>query len=201
MAIVAGPQGSGKSTLFPVAATKCDAFNVDERRKQLNAGDSHNIPPALRRQSQRELQGFIEGHILEGPSLAFEGTLAREITFIQAAEAKRQGFVIHLRYLCTDDIAENQERVAARVENGGHGCSPSTLRNTYSASIGNLARAIREFDRVWAWDTTARGKPARAVLVAESGRITWLSPDPPRWLRQGLQGTEFADAGGGRRTS
>ena len=109
--------------------------------------------------------------------------------------------MIHLRYLCTDDIAENQERVAARVENGGHGCSPSTLRNTYSASIGNLARAIREFDRVWAWDTTARGKPARAVLVAESGRITWLSPDPPRWLRQGLQGTEFADAGGGRRTS
>ena len=190
MAVVAGPQGSGKSTLFPVGATKYDHFNVDARRAEL-AGTSHNIPPDIRRRSQQELQAFIEDHIRDDVSFAFEATLGRDITFEQAAEARRRGFQVHLRYLCTDDVAENEQRIAARVENGGHGCSPNTLRRTYASSVGNFARAVREFDRVWAWDTTARGKPPRLVLSAERGRITHLSRAAPGWLRLALRGTEY----------
>src|SRR4051794_23111004 len=113
MAIVAGPQGSGKSTIFPVGSTGHDYFNVDARRAEL-AGRSQKIPAAIRKQSQDELRAFIEGHIRDGRSFAFEATLAQPITFDQAATAREKGFRIHLRYLCTDDIAENERRVAAR---------------------------------------------------------------------------------------
>jgi len=38
MQVVAGPSGSGKSSLFPVAATGVDYFNVDDRCAELNRG-------------------------------------------------------------------------------------------------------------------------------------------------------------------
>ncbi len=190
MSIVAGPQGSGKSTLFPVANTGFDHFNVDERRQQL-AGTSHNIPPSVREQSQRELRSFIEGHIRDGRGFAFEATLARDITFEQAAEARGRGFRVKLQYLCTDDIQENLHRVAARVRNKGHGCSPETLHSTYEASLRNLPRALKEFDHVLGWDTTVRNQPARLVLDARRGKITYVAPQPPGWLRSALRATEY----------
>ena len=38
MQVVAGPSGSGKSSLFPVAATGVDHFNLDDRCARLNRG-------------------------------------------------------------------------------------------------------------------------------------------------------------------
>lgn len=190
MSIVAGPQGSGKSTLFPVAKTGVDHFNVDARRRQL-AGTNHNIPASVREQSQRELRAFIEDHIRDGRSFAFEATLARDITFDQAAEAQRQGFRVKLQYLCTDDIRENLLRVAARVRNKGHGCSPETLRSTYEASLGNLGRALKELDEVLVWDTTVRNQPARLVLKSRAGKVTYVASHPPGWVRSALRATEY----------
>ncbi|MBI2920021.1 MAG: hypothetical protein HYY18_02930 [Planctomycetes bacterium] len=47
MDLVAGPQGSGESTFFPVNESGFDAFNVDEHRKALNQGSAQNIPEAV----------------------------------------------------------------------------------------------------------------------------------------------------------
>src|SRR5438477_287007 len=96
MAIVAGPQGSGKSTTFPVGTTGHDYFNVDARRAEL-AGRSQKIP----------------------------------------------------------------------------------------------ARTVREFDVVWAWDTSARDVAARHVLTVVRGKVTYLAADAPNWLRTALRGTEY----------
>ena len=49
MDLVAGPQGSGKSTFFPVNESGFDAFNVDEHRKALNRGSAQNIPNSQNR--------------------------------------------------------------------------------------------------------------------------------------------------------
>jgi len=54
MIVVAGPPGSGKSSVFPFAQTGVDHFNIDERGAELNGGSYQKIPPEIRAQSNRE---------------------------------------------------------------------------------------------------------------------------------------------------
>jgi hypothetical protein len=54
MDLVAGPQGSGKSTFFPVAHRGHDSFNVDDRRRELNRGSSRKVPIEIRRRAIKE---------------------------------------------------------------------------------------------------------------------------------------------------
>lgn len=99
MDLVAGPQGSGKSTVFPVADRGTRAFNVDDRRRELNHGSSCNIPLDVRRQAITEYEHFIEGNIRRGGSFSIEVTLAKEITFEQARRARQVGYRVQLTYV------------------------------------------------------------------------------------------------------
>ena len=75
MLIVAGPPGGGKSSHFPVKNAGIDWFNSDDRAAQLNAGSYQNIPAHARAASGQQLQGFIDNHIADRESFAFENAL------------------------------------------------------------------------------------------------------------------------------
>jgi predicted ABC-type ATPase len=75
MIVVAGPPGSGKSSLFPAGTWGVDAFNADDRAALLNGGSYQAISPQIRQAVNREFEDFIAGHISTGVSLAFETTL------------------------------------------------------------------------------------------------------------------------------
>jgi predicted ABC-type ATPase len=47
MYIVAGPPGSGKSTVFPVSGFGVGFFNADDRAAQLNQGSCRGIPQSI----------------------------------------------------------------------------------------------------------------------------------------------------------
>ena len=198
MDIVAGPQGSGKSTFFRLAERGFDSFNVDERRRELNAGHAQDIPDHVRERSVRELRAFIENHIRNCKSFSFEATLAKDVTFEQASQAKSRGFEVLLTYVATD-LEECVERVFKRLELGGHGVMRQIIEETYPASMRNLARAMRQFDVVQVWDNSVRAgpeislleaKPTRA-LEAVRGRITKVAVVLPPWLKTALAGTTY----------
>lgn len=77
MYIVAGPPGSGKSTVFPVAAFGVEFFNADDRAAQINRGSYRGIPQSIRDQVNREFE------------LLVSDSIARRITFDQATIARR----------------------------------------------------------------------------------------------------------------
>jgi len=197
MDLVAGPQGSGKSTFFPVADRGHDFFNVDDRRRELNRGSSRRIPPVVRQRAIKEYRAFIEQHIRRRQSFAIEVTLGKEITFEQARRAHEAGFRVHLTYVAAE-VEECIQRVANRLRRGGHGVSPAVIRETYSSSMRNLSRAMREFDLVQVYDNSYRAHPEEAtqdtepqfVLEAQRGAITYVRSSPPGWLS-----AELAKAG------
>jgi len=198
MDIVAGPPGSGKSTFFPVQDRGFDHFNIDDRRRELNAGCSQRIPAQIRDRAKTEYEEFIRTHIAAGTSFSFEATLAQEITFDQALQAKDRGFQIWLTFVAAD-LEECVERVLARYEAGGHGLIPPRLHEVYRHAMGNLARAIRLFDIVQVYDNSVRGrlnvelyeaKPC-LVLSAQQGTLTSLVSSPPAWLRAALANSEY----------
>ena len=118
MIVVAGPPGSGKSTLYPVSSFGVPYFNADDRAAELNGGSYVNISSEIRKIVNREFEAFVLGSIEKRSGFAIETTLRSEITFEQARRAKQAGFVIEMRYLVLRDFASHLERVKARAD--GH---------------------------------------------------------------------------------
>jgi predicted ABC-type ATPase len=104
MDLVAGPQGSGKSTFFSGASRGFDAFNIDDRRKALNHGSSQDIPPDVRKRATDEYEDFIKSHIQRQVSFTIEVTLANEATFQQTEQARKAGFQIFLTYIAAEHV-------------------------------------------------------------------------------------------------
>ncbi len=80
MIALAGPPGSGKSSVFPVADAGVDYFNIDDRAAALNGGSYQNISPEIRAQANRECERFIAAHIRETESFAVSELAQRGIT-------------------------------------------------------------------------------------------------------------------------
>ena len=193
MQVVAGPSGSGKSSLFPVGAAGVDHFNVDDRCARLNCGSYVGIRPEIRAQANAECEAFIARHIAARTSFAVETTLRTDITFRQGNAAKANGFVLLMEYISAGSPEECVKRVTIRADRGGHSASPTRVRATYAASVRNLLRALREFDVVTVYDNSRRGKPPVRLLEAAAGRgVTFKARRLPAWLRDLLRGSEFA---------
>ena len=188
MIVVAGPPGSGKSSLYPVARFGVACFNADDRAAELNGGSYVAISPAIRQRVNREFEEFIGGQIERRESFAIETTLRSAVTFEQALSARANGFSVEMRYLALASFTMHFERVKARSDAGGHSASETTLRDIYHSSLANLPRAVREMDKLWVYDNSRLDVSHPIVLEAEAGVIRYLTPDPPAWLITALPG-------------
>ncbi len=186
MIVVAGPPGSGKSSIFPVSGFGVPYFNADDRAAELNGGSYAGISRQVRAVVNREFQAFVLDSIDRRRSFAMETTLRSTVTFEQAALAKAAGFATEIRYLALRDFAMHLERVKARADAGGHSASETTLRAIYRASLANLQRAVLEMDDLWIYDNSPVGGPPLLVLEAEKGVVRYLANTPPDWLVSAL---------------
>jgi len=182
MIVIAGPPGSGKSSIFPVTSFGVASFNADDRAAELNGGSYIGISSKIRQTVNREFEAFVLRSIQRRMSFAIETTLRSSVTFEQARSAKAAGFGTEMRYLALRNFAMHLERVKIRADAGGHSASETTLRRIYASSLANLPRAVSEMDDLWVYDNTEVGGPPKLLLEAEKGRICFFAEDLPDWL-------------------
>ena len=187
MLVVAGPSGSGKSRLFPVAASGYASFNVDDRCRDLHGGYV-GVPPSVRAQAQRECQAFIAEHTASRTSFAVETTLRTDIAIHQASRAKQAGFLTQMLYVATVDVALNVERVARRGLRGGHSASPDRVREIYVSSLANLPLALATFDVALLFDNSRDDADATFLCELRAGDMLLAAAPLPGWLRAVLPG-------------
>lgn len=184
--IVAGPNGSGKTTITERGLAHqwfsgCEYVNPDLIARD-DFGD-WNAPTAIF-QAAEEARRRREKCLTDGRSLAFETVFSApdKIDFVR--RARRLGYFVRLFFVATDDPVINASRVARRVMQGGHDVPIPKIIDRYVRAIANAATIAPEVDRLYLYDNSVEDAEAALVLRAADGCVTrtydcarlWMQP-------------------------
>ncbi|HUQ69555.1 MAG TPA: zeta toxin family protein [Planctomycetaceae bacterium] len=148
--VLGGPNGSGKSTaavrLLHQTLSIMEFVNAD----QIARGLSPFNPEGVAVHAGRLMLERIDELSQRNESFAFETTLASRTfaTFIKRLQQER-GYHFRLVYIWLRDPYLNVDRVALRVESGGHNVPELTIRRRYYRSVRNLFELYLPLADTW----------------------------------------------------
>lgn len=227
----AGPNDSGKSTLFNEFKKNYDPgyfINADDLEKLLSSSGLIDLEPIGVKALPKDLKAFSgrkeaktllakaesEGHVIDiaikenfivdkakethsyeasfvaafmrwllyknGISFSFETVMSHPSKIKELKAAKEKGYRVYLYFVCTDDAEININRVANRIEKGGHPVNVNKIRSRYGKTLKNLYQAIEISDKVYLFDNSGK----RMELIAEifDGTLHLKVGTPPAWF-------------------
>jgi predicted ABC-type ATPase len=125
--VVAGPNGTGKTTLFKqIVPEGIEYINADliakvirEKAGGLNTQDLANT----------EASRIFFEKVQRNESFAIETNLFDVQTYKSFLGLKSLGYRINIAFLCVDDVNTCIARVAQRVSQGGHNVNADVIRD------------------------------------------------------------------------
>ena len=169
--IVAGPNGSGKTTFIgrflPYYADCIHFVNAD----LIAAGLSPFSPDIAAIKAGKIMLDQIQEHISAGHDFAIETTLAGRSYVRLLKELKKRGYVIHLFYLWLQKPNLALRRIAERVRAGGHDVPPDVVRRRFTRSIYNFFHLYRPLLDSWMLFDNSADFP-RLIADEEKGNLT-----------------------------
>lgn len=178
MTVVAGVNGAGKSSEIG-KHQGYNYINPDTIAKAFVEKHPDRNPL----QGMRDVLRQVDANIKNKTDFAIETTLAGRHILSQMQSAKKAGFEVHLTYVTLDTLDRHIERVAARVEKGGHDIPRQDIERRYRTIYENLPRAMKMADKVSIYDNTKELKP---LLKLDHGNIRFESPEMPKKLKSQL---------------
>lgn len=156
--LFAGINGAGKSTLFksgmwehgPIDAS-LPRVNSDEI---LSAAGWDWRDPTAQARAGREAIRRIRAHIAARETFNQETTLSGRTIMKTIKQARDTGFRIIMFYVGVENPQIANDRIAHRMESGGHGIDPSVVERRCDSSISNLLEAIEIADEVYLYDNS-----------------------------------------------
>jgi len=175
--IISGCNGAGKTTasftVLPEILDCREFVNADEIARGLSPFN----PGSVAIDAGRLMLQRIEELLGKGVTFSIETTLATRSYLNLVCRAQARGYRVSLLFfwLRTPELAV--ERVAGRVEKGGHDVPERIIRRRYAAGISNLFRLfMRQVDYWDIYDNSENprrqiargGKGAETVIVEDS---------------------------------
>ena len=183
MLIVAGPNGSGKTTVTRQGLDhrwfeNSEYLNADDIARD-EFGDWND--PAAVLAAAKAATARREASLAAGRSFAFETVFSGpdKVDFVRRGLAA--GFFVRLFFVCTNDATINAARVARRVMEGGHEVPLRKILDRWGRSVANCATVAAEVDRFYLYDNSVDGTPARLVLRASAGTVVKRYAAEPTW--------------------
>lgn len=190
LCVVAGPNGSGKTTTTIQLLN--DEWAVDslyinpDNIAQETFGD-WNSPEAVLKAAERATQLRYEC-LEQGRDFVFETVFSAQEKLEFLYKAKSAGFFIRFFYVCTSDPAINVARIAQRYMNGGHEVPISKIISRYYKSLVNAEEAISFVDRAYLYDNSIDNQLPRLLFRTSDGKIfKRYTDDIPEWARTFLE--------------
>lgn len=190
MIVLAGANGTGKSTLYStrVAPNFGGPFiNADIiQRDELGdtspdaAYEAARIAADRRQDFLNRREDFVTETVFSHPS---------KLELIHDARSK--GFDIVLMHIGVDSPDISVERVAARVLEGGHPVPEDKIRARYARNGHFIRQAVLEADLGFVYDNSLMNEAPKRRLIFTNGCLTSAHPDLPSWVLA-LYGNLFA---------
>jgi predicted ABC-type ATPase len=186
LCVVAGPNGSGKTTTTELLlANEWGAnslyINPDNMAEQEFGG--WNSPDAVLKAAQRATE--LRYQCLEDRrDFVFETVFssAEKLEFLR--KAHEAGFFIRLFYVCTKSPEINVARIAKRYMNGGHEVPISKVISRYFKSLELAKQAITFVDRAYIYDNSVEDQlPQLLYRTSEGALVKRYTDDIPEWAQ------------------
>ena len=191
MCIVAGPNGSGKTTtteqlLLNEWGADSLYINPDNIAREI-FGDWNSADAVLKAAQKATQQRY---QCLEnGQDFVFETVFSSVEKMDYIRKAKDAGFFIRIFYVCTESPLININRIAQRYLNGGHEVPISKVISRYYSSLKNISKAIEIADRIYLYDNSIENKESRLILRTADGKIAKRYTDHiPDWVMAIIKG-------------
>ena len=186
MCIVAGPNGSGKTTTTEQLLKNewgADSLYINPDNIAKDIYGDWNSTEAVLKAAQKATEQRYEC-LNNGTDFVFETVFssAEKVEFVQ--KAKDAGFFIRIFYVCTESPLININRIAQRYLNGGHEVPISKTISRYYSSLENISKAIKVADRAYLYDNSVENAAPRLILRTMDGIIAkQYTDDLPDWVR------------------
>lgn len=185
--IVAGPNGSGKTTVTSKILRhqwlEDSVYINPDNVAQERFGDWNSESAVLR--AAKYCEEWREQCLVEKRSMIFETVFSSDEKVRFVERAVEAGFFVRLFFVCTTSPAINAARIANRVMKGGHDVPISKIISRYQKSILNCSRIIRNVDRVYLYDNSIENGEAQLLIRYADGCVAKQYCETlPEWAKQ-----------------
>lgn len=186
LCVVAGPNGSGKTTATELLlANEWGAnslyINPDIIAEQEFGG--WNSPDAVLQAAQRATELRYQC-LEEQRDFVFETVFSSSEKLEFLRKAHEVGFFIRLFYVCTKSPEINVARIAKRYMNGGHEVPISKVVSRYFKSLELAKQAISFVDRAYIYDNSVEDQLPQLLYRTSNGVIVKrYTDDVPEWAQ------------------
>lgn len=189
LVVVAGPNGSGKTTITDNLRAKGfdlgEYINPDEITqdllKNIPSPSSHETLTANKK-AQTIADERRQAALIEGRSLSFETVMSHPSKVDFMRRAKERGYDVSLFFVGTDDPLINVERIKNRVQEGGHDVPPQKTISRYERVMNLMPEAVKTSDYAEIYDNSDADVPMRLTAAIEQGKTVIFLDDPPHWV-------------------
>ncbi|WP_145326384.1 zeta toxin family protein [Paenibacillus xylanexedens] len=182
MTVFAGTNGAGKSTLsMQMREWLGELVDPDQIARELKPEDPRSADLSAGREAVKRIRSLIKN----GENFAIETTLSGSFVLKHMQIAKENSYEIVVYYIGLEDVQMHIDRVASRVEQGGHWIAEEDIRYRYGQSLKNLKPALSIADQVIIIDNTYE-----PLIVAEitQGNLIYCVESIPSWSNPVLVG-------------
>lgn len=175
--VIAGVNGAGKSTLYQTYDNlkALPRVNVDEIVREI--GDWRNFADVV--SAGKIALKKIEEYFENESSFNQETTLCGRTIIKNIRKAKTLGYFIELHYIGLDSVEIAKQRVAYRVQQGGHGIPESDIEKRYEETFKQLNLILKECDLTAFYDNTEK---FRRFAICKKGELVRISKNVPKWF-------------------
>lgn len=190
--VIAGPNGAGKTTLYEHRIAKrnpeAEFVNADELAKQRFGHAAQTL--AESQEGQRLAEDRRRTLMAERKSLVTESTFSHPSKLALVRDAQAAGYKVAMYHVNVRSANLSVDRVASRVEKGGHPVPENKIRERYERNQQLIREAVKIADRAYVFDNSIVGKPHTRAIEFRQGQAVRASENIPKWARE-LYGAEL----------
>ncbi|RLD82222.1 MAG: hypothetical protein DRJ07_08420 [Bacteroidetes bacterium] len=164
--IVAGCNGSGKSTFSKTHVNAVEPFDFDKRFMEIydSMSDSELRHQIAKNTAIKEFESSINGAFSKGENFCYE-TNFDDSPLYWAEKAKKLGYRIELIFYCLSSLDLAKKRVRFRTKNKGHYVADNTIDYKWKEGYKNLNLHFQFFDFILLVDNSSKTQPAQDLFA------------------------------------